>query len=87
MNWPLVTGHKCSDFCHHSTILSCICGVSVASNFKILLSIRMKVVRHLSKLLSELKQYDPTVDGVALVGIEIALLLQFPQLRFTRMGV
>jgi hypothetical protein len=47
----------------------------------------MKVVRHLSKLLSELKQYDPTVDGVALVGIEIALLLQFPQLRFTRMGV
>ena len=47
----------------------------------------MNVVRELTKLLLELKQYDSTLDGVAHVGTEIALLLQFLKLRFTRPSV
>jgi hypothetical protein len=47
----------------------------------------MNIVRKLTKLLLELKQYDATLCGVAHVGTEIALLLQFLQLRFTRQSV
>jgi len=47
----------------------------------------MNVVRKLTKLLLELKQYDTTLGGVAHVDAEIALLLQILQLRFTRPSV
>ena len=47
----------------------------------------MNIVRKLTKPLLEMKQYDATLDGVAHVGNEIALLLQFLELRFTRPSV
>jgi len=47
----------------------------------------MNVVRELTKLLLELKQYDTTLDGVAHVDFDVALLLKFPQLIFTRPSV